>query len=84
VEFAAADLRPPGPPRRAFLWTGPGFVDDPQGGYVTVKRLPKSVMPGLDPGIHLIAGTMDPRIKSAGDASRLGGEASKLKNSVKQ
>src|SRR5687768_17125909 len=25
-------------------------------------------MPGLDPGIHRAAGTMDPRIKSAGDA----------------
>jgi hypothetical protein len=25
------------------------------------------VMPGLDPGIHLVSGTMDQRIKSAGD-----------------
>jgi hypothetical protein len=25
-------------------------------------------IPGLDPGIHRATGTMDPRIKSAGDA----------------
>jgi hypothetical protein len=29
---------------------------------------PVCVMPGLDPGIHRAASTMDPRIKSAGDA----------------
>jgi hypothetical protein len=39
-----------------------------------------SVMPGLDPGIHRAAGTMDPRIKAAGNE---GGEG-KVQTRVKQ
>jgi hypothetical protein len=36
-------------------------------------------MPGLDPGIHVSHGAMDPRIKSAGDACWFG-FASRLLN----